>query len=112
MVQIPARAEICVKISVPPTLPNHLSYDECTDRTLLYGWEDEPARERTGHLPSYAEAKKMKQLSLHFHGCRTDSFRDCLSLLLQFFVRACLDFTEGLCLPHFTLIILQESLCK
>src|SRR5688572_7056066 len=32
-------------------------------------WEDETARERTGHPPSYAEAKKMKSLTLHTQGC-------------------------------------------
>jgi len=30
-------------------------------------WEDETVRERTGHLPSYAEAKKMKSLTLPTH---------------------------------------------
>src|SRR6218665_2480318 len=32
-------------------------------------WEDETVRERTGQPPSYAEAKKMKSLTLHTHGC-------------------------------------------
>src|SRR6218665_2759757 len=32
-------------------------------------WEDETVRERTGHPPSYAEAKKMKSLTLHTDGC-------------------------------------------
>jgi len=32
-------------------------------------WEDETVRERTGHPPSYAEAKKMKSLTHHIHGC-------------------------------------------
>src|SRR6218665_36552 len=31
-------------------------------------WEVETVRERTGHQPSYAEAKKMKSLTLHTHG--------------------------------------------
>ena len=30
-------------------------------------WEDETARERTCHPPSYAVAKKMKTLKLHTH---------------------------------------------
>src|SRR6218665_808835 len=30
-------------------------------------WEDEMARETTGHSPSYTEAKKMKSLTLHTH---------------------------------------------
>jgi len=36
-------------------------------------WEDETVRGRTGHPPSYAEAKKMKSLTLHTHGCLRDS---------------------------------------
>src|SRR6218665_134868 len=32
-------------------------------------WDDEMARERTGHPPTYAEAKKMKSTTLHTHGC-------------------------------------------
>src|SRR6218665_723892 len=32
-------------------------------------WEDEMARERTGHPPSYAEAKKIKLHKLYTHGC-------------------------------------------
>src|SRR6218665_2824430 len=39
-------------------------------------WEDETARERTGHSPSYAEARKMKSLTLHTHGCPEASLRD------------------------------------
>jgi len=39
----------------------------------------EKARERTGYLPSYAKAKKMKSLTLHTHGCITASLRDCSS---------------------------------
>jgi len=33
--------------------------------TVHYQWADETMRVRTGHLPSYAEAKKMKSLTLH-----------------------------------------------
>src|SRR6218665_1834235 len=40
-------------------------------------WGDETARERTGHPPSYAEAKKMKSLTLHTHGCLRASLRNC-----------------------------------
>src|SRR6218665_1082677 len=40
-------------------------------------WEDETVRERTGHPPSYAEAKKMKLLTLHTHGCPRANLRDC-----------------------------------
>ena len=50
--------------------------------TVNCQWEDETVRERTGHLPSYAEAKKMKSLTLHTHGCLRASSRDCSSLLL------------------------------
>jgi len=32
--------------------------------TIHCQWEDEMEREGTGHLPSYAEAKKMKLLTL------------------------------------------------
>ena len=39
-------------------------------------WEDETARERTGHPPSYAVAKKMKSLTFHTHGCLRASLRD------------------------------------
>ena len=42
-------------------------------------WEDEMVRERTAHPPSYAEAKKMKSLTLHTHGCPRASLRDCSS---------------------------------
>jgi len=33
--------------------------------------EDERANARTGHTPSYAEAKKIKWLALHTHGCHS-----------------------------------------
>jgi len=34
-----------------------------------YQWEDETVRERTGHPPSYAEAKKITWIKLHHtHG--------------------------------------------
>src|SRR6218665_3721130 len=39
-------------------------------------WEDETARERTGHPASYTEAKIMKLLALHTHGCPRN-LRDC-----------------------------------
>ena len=32
-------------------------------------WEDDTAMERTGYPPSYAEAKKLKSIKLHTHGC-------------------------------------------
>src|SRR6218665_1860664 len=40
--------------------------NEHTTTLTLHGqWEDEMLRERTGHLPSYAEDKKMKSITLH-----------------------------------------------
>ena len=41
--------------------------------------EDEKVRERTGQPPSYAEAKKMKSLTLHTHGSLRAGLRDCSS---------------------------------
>ena len=38
--QIPARAEIWIKISAPPVPPNELNFDENTDRTLSVGRGD------------------------------------------------------------------------
>jgi len=61
---------------------SQVSYDEYTDRTLSMGrwdahchWEDETVSERTGHPPSYAEAKKTKSLTLHSHGCPMASLK-------------------------------------
>jgi len=34
-------------------------------------------RERIGHSPSYAVAKKLKSLTVHIHGCPRASLRDC-----------------------------------
>jgi len=44
-------------------------------------WEDETVRERIGHPPSFAEAKKMKSLTLHTLVCPRVSIRDCSSSL-------------------------------
>ena len=66
-VQIPARAEIWLESSVPPAYRSQLSYMMST-LTVHSHWEDETVSERTGHPPSYAEAKKMKPLTLHTHG--------------------------------------------
>src|SRR6218665_2283284 len=76
-VQIPAGAEILLEISAPPASPRQLSYKSTL--TACCQWEDETVRERTGHSPSYAEAKKMKLLTLHTHGCPRASLRDCSS---------------------------------
>src|SRR6218665_1267390 len=45
-------------------------------------WEDEVVRERIGHQPSCAKAKKMKSLTFQTHGCPRASLRDCSSLLI------------------------------
>jgi len=42
-------------------------------------WEDETAREMTGHPTSYAKAKKMKSVTLHTQGCPRAMLRDCSS---------------------------------
>ena len=47
--------------------------------SALCQWEDVMVRERTGHQPSYDEAKKMKSLTLHTHGYPRASLRDCPS---------------------------------
>jgi len=44
--------------------------------TIHCQWEDETARERTGHPISYAVAKKMKSLTLHTRGCPRASLTD------------------------------------
>ena len=54
--------------SAPPVSPSQLGYDEYIVSGKMR-WEDETVRERTGHPPSYAEAKKLKLLILHPHGC-------------------------------------------
>ena len=54
----PARAEVCVENSVPSVpLANSVMVSTLT---ASFQWEDKVARERTGHPPSYIEAKKMK----------------------------------------------------
>jgi len=64
-------------------LPSQLGYDgTLTAQWEEYTncqWEDEMVRERTGHPPSYAAAKKMKSVTLHTHGCLRTSLRDCSS---------------------------------
>src|SRR6218665_3762760 len=53
--------------------PSQLEYDEYTE------WEDETVRERTGYLPSYTEAKKMKSLTVHKRWYPRANFSDCSS---------------------------------
>jgi len=47
--------------------------------TVHHLWKDNMAREKIGHLPSYAETKKMKSLTLHTHDCPRASLRECSS---------------------------------
>ena len=47
--------------------------------TVHCQWEDETARKRTDHLPTQAEAKKMKLPTRHTCGRSTASLRDCSS---------------------------------
>ena len=73
-VQTPARAEISFELSAPHA---PLANSAMTSTLTVHcQWEDETVRERTGHPPSYAEAKKMKSLTLHTHGCLRASLRD------------------------------------
>ena len=73
-VQIPAREEIWFEASAPSaTLVNS---DIMSTLIALCLWENEMVRERTGRMPSYAVAKKMKSLILHTHGCLRASVRD------------------------------------
>lgn len=66
MDQIPARADIWIEISVPlAPLANSATMSTLT---VLCQWVDESARERAGHPPSHAGAKKTKSLTLHTHG--------------------------------------------
>jgi len=72
-----ARAESWIEISASPApLANSAMMSTLI---ALYKWEDETARERTGHPPSYAEAQKMKLLTLHIYGCPNARLRDCSS---------------------------------
>ena len=49
--------------------------------TVHCRWEDEMVRERTGHPPSCTEAKKMKSLTPHAHGCSRANLRAALLYL-------------------------------
>src|SRR6218665_3791258 len=52
--------------------------------------QDEMVRERAGHLPSYAESKKMKSLTLHTEGRLWCSLRGC-SFSSHFLLTSSLD---------------------
>src|SRR6218665_1010728 len=65
--------------------PSQFSYDTYTGCILLLGpWEDETARERTCHSPTYAEAKRIKSQTLLSHGCLTSQLKG-LSFFIVFF---------------------------
>ena len=64
-VQIPARAEILIEISAPPATPSQLNYDEYWVHCPYTVIGKMRRLGRTGHPTSYAEAKKMKSLTLH-----------------------------------------------
>jgi len=53
--------------------------DTASVREFHCQWEDEMVREMTGHPPSFAEAKKVKSLTLHTQDCHGASLRDCSS---------------------------------
>ena len=72
------------EISAPPVPPSQLSYDEYTDCTVSVGRLDGEGEDWP--RPSYAEAKKMKSLTLHTHGCPRASLRDWSSSMNRFLV--------------------------
>src|SRR6218665_2247147 len=72
---LPCCGRIWFEISASPTSLNHFSCDACTDSTLSVGRQDSEGKD----WPSYAEAKKMKSLILHTHGCLRYSLKDCSS---------------------------------
>src|SRR5688572_16269459 len=80
-IQILNRAEIWFLVHLHPN--SQLSCNEYTDRTLSV--EDEMANERTDLLLSYAEAKKMKSLTLHTHGCLRAGLRDCFLFFYYYY---------------------------
>src|SRR6218665_1237389 len=52
---------------------------QLSTQTVHCQWEDEMVRERTGHPTSYAEAKKIKLLTLHTQSCHRAILMDCSS---------------------------------
>jgi len=65
---IPVMAEICFEISAPSVVSVPLA-NSAVMNTLTTHCQWGTVREKTGHLPLYAEAKKMKSLTLHTNGC-------------------------------------------
>jgi len=89
-VQILDGAEIWFKISAPPA--PLASSAMMNTLTVHCQWETEPVRERTGHPPSCAEAKKMKSLTHHTLGCPRVFLLDCycslnMAIILTIFYR-------------------------
>ena len=59
--QIPSRVDIWFENFALSAGPAPLAISTMTIRCQ---WEDETAKDKTGHPPSYAEAKKMNSLTL------------------------------------------------
>src|SRR6218665_1047484 len=74
-VQISVKAEIWFEISAPPALRLLANSAMMSTLSVHCQWKDETERERTGPPPSYAEAKKIKSLTLHTHGWLKASVR-------------------------------------
>jgi len=57
-----------------------MTYSAIIFTVTVFPWEDEMVWKKAGHLPSYAESKKMKSLAFHTPVFLSDySLRDCLS---------------------------------
>ena len=70
-----------------PTLCSNIMNSSCmhvfTYSTPHLFWDKSDTGQRTGHLSSYAESKKIKSLTLHTHGClRANSLRGIAPLLI------------------------------
>ena len=92
----PHKAEIfrefcstCVNLAVMSTLTVHRLY---TGR-----WKGERVRERFGHPPLFAEAKKMKSLTIHTHGCLRDSLIKGMLFFTSWLTLEMANF-QGLCI--------------
>jgi len=69
-VQILVMVEICIKISAPAEAPV-ANLTIISTLTVHCRGKDDMMRERTHSLASYAEAEKIKSLTLHTHGCHS-----------------------------------------
>src|SRR6218665_2213060 len=72
-------------------------------------WKDEMVRERTGHSPSNAVAKKIKWPTLHTHGCLRVNARlcDCLFHLFLYYSAHCFD-----AIISYYAMLTRPRLCK